>query len=154
MRLTAAFVLGFLCLGAGHAIAQDAQAEKAILANERGATEAFAKGNLAGFKAVVAADGWAVDSVMGRVPVADLMKDFAGATKELKITSWDITDSKVVWIDASTAIHSYKWTGKGTDHGKPVVSPVWASTVWTKKNGNWMALFHHESPSPASDAKH
>ena len=91
---------------------------------------------------------------MGRAPVADMLKDFAGLTKELKITSWDITESKIVWVDATTAIHSYKWTAKGTDHGKPLVSPVWASTVWTKKSGKWMALFHHESPLPAADAKH
>jgi hypothetical protein len=153
MRLTAIVVVGLLCVGAGTAAAQDAQAEKAIIANERAINESFAKGNAAGFKALVAADGWAVDSVIGRAPVADMIKDFAGLTKELKITSWDITDSKVVWADASTAIHSYKWTAKGTDHGKPIVSPTWASTVWTNKGGKWMALFHHESPVPA-DAKH
>ncbi len=54
----------------------------------------------------MAADGWAVDSVMGRAPVADMLKDFAGLTKELKIASWDITESKkIVWVDATTAIH-------------------------------------------------
>jgi hypothetical protein len=153
MRLTALVIAGLLCVGAGTAVAQDAQTEKAIIANERSVNEAFATGNPAAFKALVAADGWAVDSVMGRAPVADMIKDFAGLTKELKITSWDITDSKIVWADASTAIHSYKWTAKGTDHGKPIVSPTWASTVWTKKGGKWVAVYHHESPVPA-DAKH
>ena len=154
MKLTAMVLSGLLCIGTGIAAAQDAQAEKTIIANERAVNDAFAKGDSAAFKALVAADGWAVDSVMGRAPVADMLKDFAGLTKELKITSWDITESKIVWVDATTAIHSYKWTAKGTDHGKPLVSPVWASTVWTKKSGKWMALFHHESPLPAADAKH
>ena len=154
MKLTAMVLSGLLCIGTGIAVAQDAQAEKTIIANERAVNDAFAKGDSAAFKALVAADGWAVDSVMGRAPVADMLKDFAGLTKELKITSWDITESKIVWVDATTAIHSYKWTAKGTDHGKPLVSPVWASTVWTKKSGKWMALFHHESPLPAADAKH
>jgi len=154
MKLTAMVLSGLLCIGTGIAAAQDAQAEKTIIANERAVNDAFSKGDSAAFKALVAADGWAVDSVMGRAPVADMLKDFAGLTKELKITSWDITESKIVWVDATTAIHSYKWTAKGTDHGKPLVSPVWASTVWTKKSGKWMALFHHESPLPAADAKH
>jgi ketosteroid isomerase-like protein len=154
MKLTAMVLSGLLCIGTGIAAAQDAQAEKTIIANERAVNDAFAKGDSAAFKALVAADGWAVDSVIGRAPVADMLKDFAGLTKELKITSWDITESKIVWVDATTAIHSYKWTAKGTDHGKPLVSPVWASTVWTKKSGKWMALFHHESPLPAADAKH
>jgi len=154
MKLTAMALSGLLCIGTGIAAAQDAQAEKTIIANERAVNDAFAKGDSAAFKALVAADGWAVDSVTGRAPVADMLKDFAGLTKELKITSWDITESKIVWVDATTAIHSYKWTAKGTDHGKPLVSPVWASTVWTKKSGKWMALFHHESPLPAADAKH
>jgi ketosteroid isomerase-like protein len=153
MKLTAMALSGLLCIGTGIAAAQDAQAEKTIIANERAVNDAFAKGDSAAFKALVAADGWAVDSVIGRAPVADMLKDFAGLTKELKITSWDITESKIVWVDATTAIHSYKWTAKGTDHGKPLVSPVWASTVWTKKSGKWMALFHHESPLPAADAK-
>ena len=154
MKLTAMVLSGLLCIGTGIAAAQDAQAEKTIIANERAVNDAFAKGDSAAFKALVAADGWAVDSVIGRAPVADMLKDFAGLTKELKIASWDITESKIVWVDATTAIHSYKWTAKGTDHGKPLVSPVWASTVWTKKSGKWMALFHHESPLPAADAKH
>jgi hypothetical protein len=155
MRLTGIVVAGvLLCAGAGAALAQDAQAEKTIIANERAVNDAFAKGNAAAFTAQVDGNGWAIDPTMGRAPVADLVKDFAAITKELKISSWDITESKVMWADATTAIHSYKWTAKGTDHGKPVLSPVWASTVWTKKDGKWMAIFHHESPAPPAAPKH
>ncbi len=154
MRLMQIFVVSvFVCAGAGVLRAQDPQAEKTIIANERAVSEAFAKGNAAGFTAHVSSDGWAIDSMMGRAPVADLVKDFAAITKEMKISSWDISDSKIQWADATTAIHSYKWTGKGTDHGKPVVSPVWASTVWTKQNGKWTAVFHPESPAPPATAK-
>ena len=153
MRFTTAVVAGLLCVGAGTAAAQDAQAEKTIIGNERAINESFAKGDPTAFKSLVVPEGWSVDQTIGRAPVADMLKDFAGLTKELKIASWNISDSKIVCVDASTAIHSYKWTATGTDHGKPIVSPTWASTVWTKKNGKWMALYHHESPAPA-DAKH
>ena len=151
MKPTAMVLSGLLCIGTGIAAAQDAQAEKTIIANERAATEAFAKGNVAAFSAVVATTGWAIDPVMGRAAVSDLVKDFAAATKDLKVTEWDISDSKFMWADPNTAVHMYKWTGKGTDHGKPIVSPLWESTVWTKKDGKWMAIFHHESPAPPAE---
>ena len=131
--------------------AQDATAEKALIANERAVNEAVAKGNLAGFKQYVAADGWAIDPSMGRASIADFVKGFDAMVKDTKMESWDISDSKVQWVDANTAVHTYKWTGKGTYKGQPIPSPTWASTVWTKKNGKWSAVFHQESPeaSPA-----
>ncbi len=154
IQLLRIFTIGaVLAAGTSQAWAQDAQAEKTIIANERAVNDAFAKGNVAGFKEHVAVEGYAIDSMMGRAPVADLVKDFANLTKDLKLSSWDITESKVQWIDANTAVHTYKWTGAGTHQGQPVPSPAWASTVWTKKNGKWVAMFHQESvsmpPAPA-----
>jgi hypothetical protein len=133
--------------------AQDAQAEKSIIANERAVNEAVIKGNVAAFKEHVADDGWSVDGQMGRAPVSEFIHQFDAMTKETKISSWDITESKVQWVDANTAIHSYKWTGSGTSRGQPLPSPVWASTVWSKKSGKWMAVFHQESPSMQMPAK-
>jgi hypothetical protein len=88
----------------------------------------------------------------GRAPVADFINQFDTMTKEMKVSSWDITESKVQWVDANTAVHTYKWTGTGTYQGQPIPSPVWASTVWTKKGNKWTAVFHQESitmPMPA-----
>jgi len=132
-------------VGAQYASAQDPQAEKTIIANERAINDAVVKVNVAGFTQFVAADGWSVDGMSGRMAVADFIKGFDQMAKDMKVTSWDITDSKVQWVDATTAVHSYKWTGQGTYQGQPMPSPVWASTVWTKKNGKWMAMFHQES---------
>ena len=101
--------------------------------------------NLAGFKQYVAADGWAIDPASGRGPISDFVKNFDAMVKDTKMSSWDITDDKVQWVDANTAVHTYKWTGNGTYKGQPIPSPAWASTVWTKKNGKWTAVFHHES---------
>ena len=148
MKHMTVFLAGALvALGATDARAQDPQAEKAIIANERAINEAVATGNLAGFKQHVSADGWAVDSMMGRMAVADFLKQFEEMAKHMKMTSWDITDSKIQWVDANTAIHTFKWTGSGTYQGQPIPSPVWTSTVWTKKNSKWTAVFHQESGS-------
>ena len=146
MRLIQVLVAGAIIAGGTTAAgAQDAQGEKTIIANERAVNDAVAKANVAGFKEHVALDGWAIDGMMGRAPVADFVKDFPAMAKDMKIASWDITESKVQWVDANTAVHTYKWTGKGTYQGQPIPSPSWASTVWTKKNGKWIAVFHQES---------
>jgi len=146
MKLMTILLAGAIVIvGAEYARAQDPQAEKTIIANERAVNDAVAKANLAGFTQHVTADGWAVDRMEGRMAVADFIKGFDQMAKDMKISSWDITDSKVQWVDATTAVHSYKWTGQGTNQGQPMASPVWASTVWTKKNGKWMAVFHQES---------
>jgi hypothetical protein len=66
-KFTALVVAGIVCCaGAAALLAQDAQAEKTIIANERAVNEAFAKGNRAGFTAHVAGDGWAIDPMMAR----------------------------------------------------------------------------------------
>ena len=140
-----------LCATA-YVAAQDAQAEKTLIANERAVNEAVAKGDLAGFKQHVSADGWSMDGMMGRMAVAEFIKTFPQMTKDMKIASWDISDFKTVWVDANTAVLTYKWTGKGTYQGQPIPSPTWSSTVWTKRNGKWTAVFHQESagaPAPA-----
>ena len=133
--------------------AQDAQTEKMLIANERAVNEAVVKGDAAAFKQHVSVDGWAMDGMSGRMSVADFLKTFPQMVKDMKIASWDISDFKTVWADPNTAIVTYKWTGKGTYQGQPIPSPTWASTVWTKRNGKWTAVFHQESaamPAPAA----
>ena len=60
----------------------------------------------------------------------------------------------LVEADDKTALVLYKWTGAGTMMGQPVPSPTYASTVWTKKGGKWVAIFHQETtaatPPPAA----
>ena len=146
MKLTTILLAGaIVVVGAGYARAQDPQAEKTIIANERASNDAIAKGNVAAFAQYAFADGWSLDGTAGRMSVADFLKGFDQMTKGLKVTSWDMTDSMVQWVDATTAVHSYKFSIQATYQGVPMPSPVWVSTVWTKKNGKWMAMFHQES---------
>ena len=149
MTLTTVLLASWLVIAgsAARAHAQDAQAEQSIMAGERALHDAVVKGNLAGFKQHVAVDGWAVDGVMGRMATADYLKSFDEMVKGMDMMSWDITDSRIQWVDANTAIHTYQWIGKGTYQGRPIPSPVWSSTVWTRRSGKWTAVFHQESAS-------
>jgi hypothetical protein len=133
-------------------LAQDAATEKALIANERAVMDAFAKGNRATAEKYLARDGFAIDPVMGMMPNAETLKTFDTMVKDMKITSWTITNEKVLWPDANTAILSYTWTGKGTYQGQPIPSPTFATTVWSKRGGNWMAVFHQETSKVAAPA--
>jgi hypothetical protein len=159
------WTLGMLALSSGLAVAQDtnelvpaaplvysAQSsalDKAIIANEEKVNEAFIKNDIATVKSLVAADGWMADAG-GFSKTSDIEKMMAQA----KITEAKINKPQVLWVDANTAIITYTWTGKGTYMGQPV-KPAYVSSVWTKKNGKWVAVFHQETeaaPAPAKPA--
>jgi hypothetical protein len=156
MNRSFAAIIGTLAIvgtAAGAAV-QDAATEKQLLANERAISEAIAKGNVAGFKEHVAAEGWYIDPGAGRASVAEFLKGFDQLTKDLKVVSWDLTEPRTHWVDANTAVLTYKWVGKGTYQGQPMASPVWSSTVWSKRGGKWMAIFHQETnPMPPPKPK-
>lgn len=115
--------------------------EAALLVNEQKLNEAVAKGTVTAFKALVADTGWSVDQ---GGPVSAL--DFAKSLAQIKIDpGWATTGSRIVWIDSNSAVVTYKWTGQGTMAGQPIPETVYASTVWTKRGGKWVAVFHQES---------
>ena len=166
------WTLGMLLVTSGMASAQDtnelvptapvlyetAQAgsalDRAIIANERKLTDFVAKKDKAGFTSMVTPDAVGLDAMMGVMKTSD----FAAMLDQVNMTSSTISDEKVHWIDANTAVIAYKWTGTGTFQGQKFPSPVWASTVWTKKGDKWLAAFHQETeavkpPAPAPAKK-
>jgi hypothetical protein len=114
--------------------------EKTLIANETKVNEAVAKGDKAAFTALVSADAISIDG-SGVMKVSD----FANMLDQLKITTWKLSDEKVSWVDQNTAVVTSKWTGSGTFQGQPVPAQTYCSTVWAKKGGKWVAVFHQES---------
>ena len=151
-----ALIAVLLFVAAGLAAAQAPAAnraaiEKQIVLSERAVNEAIAKGDMKAFHANIAPDGVAVDAGgVNKVTGPDFDKMLLAT----KIQTWNIDSSQFYWVNDSTVVHIYKWTGKGTYQGQPVPSPTWSSTVWANKGGKWMAVFHQESlamsaPAPA-----
>jgi hypothetical protein len=122
--------------------------EKALIANENKVAEAVAKHDLKTFNDLVAADGVSAD-MGGFMKVSDFTKTF----DQVKISTWHIMDAKVTWIDDKSAVVTYTWMGKGTYMNQPIPETAYSSTVWTERNGKWVAVFHQETgaapPSPA-----
>ncbi len=134
--------------------ANRAAIEKQIVANERAVNETFAKNDAKGFHSYVAADAVSVDPAgVSSVNTPDFDKMMAST----KMSTWNIDGSKFYWINDTSVVHMYRWTGKGTFAGEPLPSPTWASTVWTNRGGKWLAVFHQETvamtPPPAPAGK-
>jgi hypothetical protein len=110
------------------------------------------QGDAAAFKEHVAVDGWAIDPMMGLMSVADFLKGWDAMAKDMKVASWDITDSKVLWVDANTAVHSYKWTGKA--RCGPADSESYLVFHGLGQEGRkWSAVFHQETMAPPPPKK-
>ena len=131
------------------AAANHAAIEKAIVANERAINDAVAKGDLKGFHANIASDAVGIDMTgISKVNGPDFDKMLLAT----KIQSWTIDGSQFYWVNDSTVVIMYRWTGKGTFEGQPIPSPTWSSTVWANKGGKWMAVFHQETVAMAAPA--
>ncbi len=118
-----------------------AATERELIERERAIIQAIAKGDKTVFLASVADDGFWV--LGGFVPAPRLVDAFG----EFKFSSSEVTNPHVVWVDPTTAIVIYAWTGTGTIFNRPFVSKV-ASTVWTRRSDRWIAVYHHESDAP------
>ena len=107
--------------------AHHAAAEKQIVANENAVNAAIQKGDLAAFQKLVPGEAWAVDG-MGISTGAD----FAKIMTEFKVEpGWKIDGSRFLWVNDTTVIHTYRWTGKGTAMGQKLPSPTWSSSLWS-----------------------
>ena len=62
-----------------------------------------------------------------------------------ELTKWDIVNPHVTWFDQDSAIVLYTWTGAGEFQNQPLAPTTLASTVWTKRNGKWVAVHHQET---------
>ena len=144
--LTAA--LSVVRLAAQMAPADRAAVEKTVAANEQKVADAFAKKDIATLKTIIADDAFGAD-MMGINSIGEMYKQLP--TMDMKVTDQKMSDFKYVWVNPTTVVLAYTWTGKGTMGGQPVPSPAYASTVYTKRGDKWVAVFHQETaamPAP------
>jgi len=62
-------------------------------------------------------------------------------------------DTQVYWVDDKTAVLTYSWMGSGTYKGEAIPATTYSSTVWTERNGKWLAVFHQESAAAPPPTK-
>jgi hypothetical protein len=114
--------------------------EDTLLANERALHAAVAKADRATFTSLVLPDGvWA--NSQGFIPLNLLGNGLDG----FQVTKWDIVNPHVTRLDENAAIVLYSWIGTGTPQDRPLPQTTIASTVWTRRDGKWLAAHHQET---------
>jgi hypothetical protein len=132
----------------GVARAQDSAAAKPdeavarlLIANERALLDAVGKADRSAFESLVLlSDGfWTTKN--GFV----LMRQLAEGLEVFKLTKWEIGNPRVTWLSEGSAIVNYTWTGTGTLFDQPMPPMQSAVTVWTRRNGKWVAVSHQQT---------
>lgn len=115
-------------------------AEQMLVARERALHEAVVTADKSAFLSLVLPEGvWAAKS--GFIP----MNLLVNGLDAFHVTSWDIVNPHVTWLDENSAIVLYTWRGTGTFGDQPLASTILASTVWTRRNGKWLAGHHQQT---------
>ncbi len=74
-----------------------------------------------------------------------IVKDISGPGCEVR--NYSLDNFRVVMPQKNTAILTYKAMQDATCNGKAVPATVWASSVFVKRSGKWLAAFHQETPA-------
>ena len=112
----------------------------ALMAKEKAIIAAVVGHDKTAFQKELTADAWLVDEA-GYASVAD----FLGAFDKMKAESATPSDMKVIMLNPSTALVTYKLDQKGSFDGHPWPPLVYATTTWVNHGGAWHAAFHQES---------
>jgi hypothetical protein len=115
--------------------------EEIITGLEKRAWEAVKGRDAKTFSDLFAADGLMADSG-GFVTRAGFLQTLP----ELTISEYMLTDFKVMMIDKDSALIIYKADVKGSFKGQAFPpNPAYVSSIWTKRGGKWMAVYHQET---------
>lgn len=116
--------------------------EEMITMMERRAWEAVKARDAKAFSDLFAADGTMADSDGIITRDAFLNKTLP----ELVITDYALSNIKVMMIDKDAALITYTAASKGTFKGQAFPdTPSFTSSVWSKRNGKWVAVYHQET---------
>jgi hypothetical protein len=117
--------------------------EAQLIALEKQAWEAWKNRDGSFYQSLLSEDVVGVGS-QGIFNKSQTVKAISTSTCEVK--SYSLDNFKLVMLDKNTAVLTYKGTQDATCDGKAEPPTVWASTVFVKRGGKWLAAFHQETP--------
>jgi hypothetical protein len=133
-----------ICLGQASPSKADKSATKdaAITESEESAWEAYQNKQTDAFKKYLATDYSGVYAE----GVKNLNKDVADMEKS-ELRDYSLTDMKVVFPSADVAAITYKATLQGSSGGQDTSGTYNVASVWVKKGGKWLVVFHTDAKS-------
>lgn len=114
--------------------------EATLIAREKEVWEFIKKKDVQGFSSALADDQLYVNGD-GVHTKAETVKSVAEGT----LSDYSLDEWKVLMIDKDTALVTYKVTVKGTVNGQEVSSVTRESTVWARRGGKWLGVFHQDT---------
>ncbi|MFE9500633.1 DUF4440 domain-containing protein [Streptomyces collinus] len=92
----------------------------------------------------MAPSGLGVDATMGCVQAQDLI---AGIDQLSADAGFAIEQAHTVRSDAEVAVLVYQMRQWGRLGSQPLPPIVWCTSVWSRAEDRWQAVFHHETVS-------
>ena len=119
-----------------------AQSQRTIIATEKKLWEAWKNKDMKPFKANLSNDA----IMIGDGGVADKKTPLTAMEgMACEVTTYELSDIKVTFLNSSTAIMTYKSTQDATCGGQKVPPTVWSSSVYVMRGGRWYAASHQET---------
>jgi hypothetical protein len=81
----------------------------------------------------------------GPVGKAAVVKTVAGTACDVK--SYTVDKFELALFDSETALLTYHAAQDTTCGGKPVPSPVWVSSLYSKRGDRWLNVLYQQSPA-------
>lgn len=118
--------------------------EAGIVALEKRAFEAWKNKDKRFFEEHMAEDGQYLDlnGAGGKAQYVQAIID-----NNCTVNSYALDKTKVTMLSKDTALLTYRYTYDIVCGGKPEAGPLWASTVYVKRGGQWLIAFHQEIPA-------
>jgi hypothetical protein len=119
--------------------AKSASNEKVITDLEKSAWESYKNKHADTFKKLMSEDyrgAYAEALKTLDMEVADMAKT--------DLRDYSLADMKVVFPSADVAVITYKATIQETSEGKDMSGTYNSASVWVKKGGKWLGVFHTE----------
>jgi hypothetical protein len=133
-----------ICFGQMSPSKADKSATKdaVITDSEKAAWEAYKNKQADAFKKYLATDYCGVHAD----GIRDVDKEVANMEKS-ELRNYSLADMKVVFPSADVAVTTYKATLQGSSGGQDISGTYNAASVWIKKGGKWLVIFHTPAKS-------
>jgi hypothetical protein len=118
--------------------------EAQLITLEKQSWEAWKNRNGGFFQSFLSDDTVSVGNT-GVGDKSQIVKATSGSDFEVK--SYSLDNFKLTMLEKNTAILTYKATQDVTCNGKTELAMMWASSVFVKRSGKWLAAFHQETPA-------
>lgn len=118
--------------------------EAQLIALEKQAWEAWKNRNGSFYQSFLSEDSIQI-SANGVENKAQIIESMSDSSCEVK--SYSLDNFKLVMLEKNTAILTYKAMPDAICNGKALPVTLWASSVYVKRSGKWLAAFYQDTPA-------